>query len=317
MSWTYEEGLQKIGNDVWAYLLPDGSWGRSNAGLVAGSTQSLLIDTLFDKPLTQQMLDAMSGITAARPIRMLVNTHANGDHCYGNELVPADAEIYSSKAALHEIEHVTPQVLHDLMTNPKGDDVDWFKEIAFGAFKFDDIDMRYPDHTFTGRVSLELDDRKVDLIEVGPAHTAGDVIIHLPQDGIVFAGDIVFVDDTPIMWEGPIEGMLAACDTIMALDADIVVPGHGPITDNSGVDAMKRYFQHVEAEARTRFDAGMAASAAAHSINLGEFAAWKDAERVVVTVDALYRHWDPEAAPPDIEILFTEMARYRRTLSTV
>src|ERR1700712_3494613 len=83
----FELGLHEVADGVWAYLQPDGSWGYSNAGLVAGDGTSLLVDTLFDLRLTRKMLDSMRGVTDTRPIDTLVNTHANGDHCYGNQLL--------------------------------------------------------------------------------------------------------------------------------------------------------------------------------------------------------------------------------------
>src|SRR5260370_23773600 len=96
-NWSYTKGLHDLGNSVYAYLQPDGSWGWSNAGLITDGEASLLIDTLFDLLLTQEMLDTMrrSG-PASSHIDMVVNTHANGDHCYGNQLV-ADAQIIASQ----------------------------------------------------------------------------------------------------------------------------------------------------------------------------------------------------------------------------
>src|SRR2546426_1247964 len=101
--WSYTRGLHDLGNSVYAYLQPDGSWGWSNAGIVTGGDTSLLIDTLFDLRLTQEMLDTMrKSIPAAAHIDMLVNTHANGDHCFGNELV-ADAQIIASTRTAEEM----------------------------------------------------------------------------------------------------------------------------------------------------------------------------------------------------------------------
>src|SRR3954469_22754326 len=94
MSGDYTKGLQELEDGLFAYLQPKGQWGYSNAGLVSGDGASLLIDTLFDLRLTREMLEAMRPVTDSRPIETLVNTHANGDHCYGNELVPDRATIY-------------------------------------------------------------------------------------------------------------------------------------------------------------------------------------------------------------------------------
>lgn len=85
----YTQGLNDLGNGGYAWLQPDGGWGWSNAGLVVDGDESLLVDTLFDKPLTKTMLDSMRAAepAAAKSIGQLVNTHSNGDHCNGNELV--------------------------------------------------------------------------------------------------------------------------------------------------------------------------------------------------------------------------------------
>ena len=85
----YTKGLHDLGNGCYAYLQPDGSWGWSNAGLVVDSGESLLVDTLFDLKLTAEMLEAMRRAEpkAAARIGTLVNTHSNGDHTFGNQLV--------------------------------------------------------------------------------------------------------------------------------------------------------------------------------------------------------------------------------------
>jgi glyoxylase-like metal-dependent hydrolase (beta-lactamase superfamily II) len=79
--------LSELGDGCFAYVQGSGGWGWSNAGLVVGDGTSLLVDTLFDLRLTAAMLTAMADQTRAAPIGTVVNTHANGDHCYGNQLV--------------------------------------------------------------------------------------------------------------------------------------------------------------------------------------------------------------------------------------
>ena len=81
--WQYSKGLHDIGNGLYAYLLPDGSLGWSNAGLIVDGEECLLVDTLFTVPLTQEMLDVMRDAEpAAKRIGKVVNTHANADHVW-------------------------------------------------------------------------------------------------------------------------------------------------------------------------------------------------------------------------------------------
>ena len=98
-------GLHDVGDGCLAYLQPDGGWGWSNAGLIVGDGQSMLVDTLFDLRLTARMLDTMDAHTSRAPIVTVVNTHANGDHCYGNSEATArfdGVEIVASSAAASE-----------------------------------------------------------------------------------------------------------------------------------------------------------------------------------------------------------------------
>ena len=235
MTSEYSKGLHDLGDGCFAYLQPDGSWGWSNAGLVVGDGVSLLVDTLFDLHLTREMLDAMAAATRTSPIGTVVNTHANGDHCYGNSLVDG-AEIIASAATAHEMSEVPPAMLAAL--NAADGEVGALFRHFFGAFRFDGIELRLPTRTFEGRLEVEVGGRLMELIEVGPAHTRGDTIVHVPDARTVFTGDILFIGGTPIVWAGPLSNWVAACDLMLGLDIDTVVPGHGPVTDKAGIDSV-------------------------------------------------------------------------------
>ncbi|MFM9138083.1 MAG: MBL fold metallo-hydrolase, partial [Actinomycetota bacterium] len=152
MGGTYSLGLHEIGAGCYAYLQPDGGWGYSNAGLVVGDGTSLLVDTLFDLGLTHAMLETMAGVTRSAPISTVVNTHANGDHCYGNERV-AGAEIIASRAAAEEMQHVPPAMLAALNKAP-GEVGELFRRF-FGDFDFDGITLTTPTRTFEGRLDVD------------------------------------------------------------------------------------------------------------------------------------------------------------------
>lgn len=308
--WNYTQGLHDLGNGVFAYLQPNGSWGWSNAGLIVDGENSLLVDTLFDLKLTEDMLKAMRGAsTSADNIDVLVNTHANGDHCYGNELVHG-AEIIASKAGAEEMSDVPPQMLAQMMKGAPGlGPLGEYLIRNFGQFDFEGITLVPPTRTFEQHLELKVGDKLVQLNEVGPAHTKGDVLVHVPEDRTVFTGDILFIEGTPIMWEGPVANWIKACDLIMEMDVETVVPGHGPITDKKGVAEVKGYLSYIHDEARKRFDAGMPMMEAAQDIALTDYSSWGEAERIVVNVHTLYREFSKDPAPPNIVELFTLMAK--------
>ena len=284
--WQYTKGLHDLGTGCFAYLQPDGSWGWSNAGLIVDGDQTLLVDTLFDLKLTGEMLGQMrAAVPAAQSIGRLVNTHSNGDHTFGNQLV-AGAEIIASRACAEEMKERPPEELAAMERNWRqlGEAGAFLHEVMGRKFKWDDVRNTPPTQVFDDELRLPVGDKEVLLKNVGPAHTRGDVLVHVPQDRTVFTGDILFVEGHPVLWAGPVDNWVAACDQILAWDVETVVPGHGPITDKRGVQAMKDYLLYIKQEARKRFDAGMPAFAAARDIALDRFSGWGETERMVVDV---------------------------------
>jgi glyoxylase-like metal-dependent hydrolase (beta-lactamase superfamily II) len=311
--WSYTKGLHDLGNSVYAYLQPGGNWGWSNAGLITDGEASLLVDTLFDLKLTQQMLDTMRrSVPAAGRIDMVVNTHANGDHCYGNQLV-ADAQIIASARTAEEMTELPPPVFAMLLRQaPQLGQPGAFFSYAFGRFDFENITFTPPTRTFEGQLSLKVGDKEVHLIEVGPAHTRGDTLVHIPADRVIFTGDILFIGGHPVIWAGPTSNWLRACDRILAMDVETIVPGHGPITDKQGVAAVKAYLEYIFEEARKRFEAGMPAFEAAKDIPMDRYASWTDGERIAVNVASIYRELSGDQTPPDMVSLFGQMGALLR-----
>ena len=313
MSSEYTLGLHEVGDNSYAYLQPDGGWGYSNAGLIVGDGVSLLVDTLFDLRLTASMLDSMSVATRSAPVATVVNTHANGDHCYGNQLVTG-AEVVASSATAHEMMEVPPSMLAAL-NNAPGEIGELFRHF-FGDCEFNGIELVPPTRTFDGRLDIEVGGRVVELIEVGPAHTQGDTIAYVADSKTLYTGDILFIGGTPIVWAGPLDNWIAACDLMSELDIDVVVPGHGPLTDKAGIARVRDYLSFVLSEATLRHDAGMDAFDAAREIardilgdNSRSFAQWKEFGRISVNVDTVYRSIDATHKSPDVIEQFRRMAK--------
>jgi cyclase len=247
-----------------------------------------------------------------REVTTLVNTHANGDHTYGNRLIE-NAEIIASKAGAHEMEELPPAAMAQLMKNAASmGEVGEFFLHCFGDFDFAGITLRMPTRTFSGSLDVKVGDKDIHLVEVGPAHTLGDVLVYVPEDKVVYTGDILFVDGTPIMWAGPVENWIRACDHIIDRNVDVVVPGHGPITDRAGVAVMRDYLVFVDAETRKRHAAGLSAEETVFDIALGDYESWGDFERIAVTVNTIFRGLNGDDSPADAAALFGLMARLKR-----
>ena len=306
----FNKGLSDLGNNIYCYLQPDGGWGWSNAGLIADGDESLIVDTLFDEDLTLEMLESMKSAEpkGMKNIRALINSHSNGDHCNGNNCVDTD-EVISSEATLEEMSHESPEMMAALLKQaPEMGTLGKYFLECFGSFNFEGVTKRLPNTTFTGETQRQVGDKIVELIEVGPAHTNGDILVNVPSDKVVFTGDILFIEGHPILWAGPVKNWINACDRIISMEVDFVVPGHGPVTDNRGVKAVRDYLAYIDTESRERFESGMSALEAAKEIDLDLFSTWGDGERIAVNVNSLYREYKGEEKREEITLLFQQMA---------
>ncbi len=299
-------GLTEVGDGAWAWLQPNGGLGESNAGLIAGDGESMLIDTLWDERLTGRMLAAIEPVVSARdaPVRRLFNTHGDGDHWYGNGLLEPAVEIVATVAAARQMKDEPPSMLTRLA--PVGKLAGLAGRVPLlpgtaplrglggfaamlGNYEFGGIHPRQPIRTFTGTETLAVGGRTVELIEVGPAHTTGDAIAWLADARVVFAGDILFNGVTPIMWAGPVENWIAALERIEALDPAIVIGGHGPPGGRAEVAALREHWQWLAAElaeARSDEDPGRLAERLIRSAGWRDSAwsEWTGPERTCVNV---------------------------------
>ena len=312
-STRYERGAVEVADHTFAYLQPDGTWGWSNAGLVVGDGESTLVDTLFDLRLTRAMLVDLAPHTDSRPIRSVVNTHANGDHCYGNQLVAGPGiDVITSAATNREMREVPPSLLAALVGSPVEGTLGAYIQHAFGAFEFDGIEPPSATVDFHGTHRVDTGGRTVELSEVGPAHTEGDVIAWLPDQKVVFAGDILFIGGTPIMWAGPVAGWIAAIDTILALEPEVIVPGHGPLASVAEVEALRAYLVLLGELVAERHAAGMDIETAIRDIDdhidSTPYRDWTDRERIVVNVQSIWRELEPSFVAPDVIAVFQAMA---------
>jgi cyclase len=311
--WKYTKGLHDLGDGCFAYLQPNGSWGWSNAGLVVDGDQALLVDTLFDLPNTAEMLKVMrDAVPAAHNIRKLVNTHANGDHTFGNQLV-AGAEIIACRGCAEEYAETSPERAASRAASWRelGEGGAFAHEIMWSQFDYRGIVSTPPTTIFENTLQLSVGNTRLNLTHLGSAHTRGDILVHVPESRMLFTGDLLFVGGHPVIWEGPVDNWINICDHILGLDVDVVVPGHGPIADKAAVQEMKAYLTHIKNEARRHFDSGVPFEVAARKISLDEFSGWLDPERIIINVASLFREFSGAKGELERMPLFAEMKKYR------
>jgi glyoxylase-like metal-dependent hydrolase (beta-lactamase superfamily II) len=305
-------GYVRLTEHTGAFLQPDGGFGLSNAGVVAGRDGTTLVDTFFDLPHTRTLLAAVADATKT-PVRRVVNTHHNGDHCWGNQLC-RDAEIVGHRRCRELMFALPPSLLEHLRTAPPDRPGIALLREGMSRFDFRGIELTPPTVVFDDRLTVYVDGLPLELRYLGPAHTAGDVVAWLPDERVLFTGDLVFRQCAPLGWEGTFARWIEALGWMIGLEPALVVPGHGPIGGVEALVEQRDYLAYVVGEARHGFGRGLSPLETALAIDLGPYGDWAEPERIVFIVARAYRELrgDPEDDPIDFLGLADAMAEYRR-----
>jgi cyclase len=304
--------LQELARGVYACLVPDRGWGWSNAGFVAAGG-GLMVDTFMDVARTRRALSLYAERAGDAPAR-LVNTHHNVDHVWGNQLFRGCEILGHRRCAEAMARDLAPQAMHAILSQPElPPGLRWFADDV-RAFDFSEVEVTPPNRLVEGDLTLDLGATRVELLDVGPAHTAGDLVVHLPEEGVVFSGDVIFRLCTPIGWEGTFATWMAALDRIAGLAPQTIVPGHGPLCGVDGALELRAYLAYVQDESRRFHDQGLDPHEAARRMDLGPFAGWSQPERLIFNVARAYRElrggaWDE---PLDAIALFEAAVALRR-----
>lgn len=286
---TGEPRLEEIADGIQAFVQPDGGWCLNNAGLVLTPSGSILIDTAATEARARR-LRAFTMKVAGAPPALLVNTHAHGDHTFGNFVFPEATAVGSERARREAADaglHLTGL----------------WPEVGWGA-----IEIVLPGVTFSDRMTIYRDGLELELRSFGPAHSARDTVVWLPRQRVLFAGDLIMSGVTPFVLTGSVTGLRSAVVRLRELGPVTVVPGHGPVGGPELLDATERYLDWLMGLARSGLDQGMTPLRTAREAELGEFAKLLDPERLAPNLHRAYdelRGGGPGSA--SVDQLLTEM----------
>ncbi len=301
MSTTTREGLgppvlQEVADGLYAYVQPDGSWWINNTGLLVGPHGAVSVDACATEARTRAYRDAIRRVTD-RPVRTLVNTHHHGDHTHGNSLF-RDSTIVAHEAT-------RPAMLEAGI---------WRDPPFWTPFDVGDVELEPPSLTYRDGVTLWVGDLRVEVTYVGrPAHTTNDSLVWVPDHALLYAGDLLFAGGTPFLLMGSITGALAVLLGVVApLGARTLVPGHGPVGGPELVDDVVGYLRFLLDVAERGRAAGLTPLEAARETDLGRYADWHDAERIVGNLHRAYAEADgaAEGAPIDLAAALGDMVAY-------
>lgn len=276
MNWAERDTyVEEVAEGVFAFIQPDGSWMVNNTGFVVGdSGRSVLVDTCSTARRTALFLDEVRARSSAPPMA-LINTHHHPDHTYGNYQAPEATPVVGHVLCRDEVLAAGLEATK-VITQPD----------------YGDLEVRPPDFTFSERMTLHLDEIPIDLEYVGPAHTSNDVTVWLPEQRVVFAGDLAFAGGQPFLLEGSVAGFPKALDAIRRLDAQALVPGHGPVVRGADVgrllDDLTAYVAFVAEIAREGRAKGLTPLQTAERHRDNPYAEWQESERLVGNLHRAY-----------------------------
>lgn len=281
MAFYSRTGLVEVKPGISAVIMSTMSEGGGpNAGLIIAGEQVIVIDSLMSPASGRQLMEYLRQITNKSPT-YLINTHSHGDHVFGNQVFSPPATI------------IAPENVRDVLLSRGQEMVKSFAE-RFSDLLPDigDTTIVAPHMTYRDRVTLHFAGYTIDLIHPGVAHTNGDTIVYLPDEKVVFAGDIVFNHIFPPIF-GSSGGWIAAIEQLEAMDIDTIVPGHGFVATKQDLAVFKQFLVELRDQVKECFLRGLSPEQAANKIHM-PYLQWPYSERLGRDVQVIYEELKKE-----------------------
>lgn len=239
---AFAQGLTKLADNVYSYVgEKDGSPARSfaaNAGIIIGRDGVLVVDTLVSAKEGNRFLADIRAVTD-KPIKYVVNTHTHLDHAFGNcVFARLGATVISHTADRALLARVGAETLRDA------------GNFGLKPEEMAGTEIVLPTLSFSDRLQIDLGDVSVELIRVASSHTEGSLVVHVPAQKLLFAGDILFTDFHPFLADSDIPGWTATLDALLAMEVEQIVPGHGPLSTKKDLQEMKEYLVRFDSTAK-------------------------------------------------------------------
>lgn len=260
--------LKALAPGVYALV---GGEGKTNSGFVVTENGVIVIDTQGPLALAKLLREKIKE-TTDKPISHVINTHYHGDHTFGNQ--------YFAEGLIIAHENTRKA----LIENDEGHRTMFRK--FFGAESLKEFSLTLPDLTFTDRMILRHGGRIMELVYAGgKAHTDGDIFVWLPEERVLFAGDLLYNGRLPLLNDGETIGALKALDKITSTNASVLVPGHGPVSTIDDALRYKGYIEALRAEVKKMMDKGMNREEVVSKVSLPPYSSW-----------LMYKEWLPANA---------------------
>lgn len=259
--------LEELADGIYACIHKFGGKAIGNAGVVDNGEATIIFDT-FLSPDAAEELKAKVVDLGLSPIRYVVNSHSHNDHIRGNQVFAEDVKIISTRRTAEAIEEEEPKAIAAERVYAK-EQFEFFSERmqefsgdtlsrAFQVFKMmkpyfevlaeshQQIQTRLPRTFVEEKMDLSGNEKSVQLIAMGPCHTPGDLVMYLPEDKILFAGDILFNGFHPYLPDGNLDAWKSKLREVQTMDIDRILPGHGEIAGKEMIADLLDYMEDLE-----------------------------------------------------------------------
>ena len=307
--------IAMIAEGVYARVVsPDGN-AVANSGFVVLAHSVVVFDTHFTPEAGEELRGAIRAVTD-RPVRYVVNSHGHTDHTHGNQAFPGAHLVGSDRARRDVVEVDLPAwerslssaecQVRALRTARPGSAAERARLRQRPQYldTLSRLRILPPQVTFERALAIRERGREVRLLHLGGGHTEGDVVLHLPGEKIVFAGDLFFNRAIPNVEDARVLEWGATVDALLALDAATFVPGHGAVGSREDVGAFGRYLRDLEALVRPAVERGDSLQQAVGTIQVpAAYAAWRFQNFFPANVQKMYIELKERqaAVPPEAE----------------
>lgn len=265
--------LYKLSNNAYGAISKKNSGMGSNAGFIDLGNFSVVIDTTLSEGAAKDLKKAVILYTKKEP-KFIVTTHFHMDHVFGNSVFDPSTLIITSHRTLKNIETENPKRIEDIKNMASEEvakmedslktekDEEKREEIEnnlqyIRSIQAENFSLRGADVSFEHEVILHGDKITIQLRTVKKAHTDGDVIIYIPEEKVLFAGDLLFAKVDPWLGSGDPEGWVSLIDEeLLKMDYQVVVPGHGQLASMNEFELEKKYIKEIMELAKKYMDAG-------------------------------------------------------------
>jgi cyclase len=272
--------LQPVADGVYAAIHIEGGTAIGNAGIVDLGDRTLVYDTLFTPEAGEDLRTAAEALFR-RPVDAAIDSHWHNDHIWGNQAFGAETQLVSSEETRRMIiatrgHGAFDQFMASAEANLEAtraqfeatEEAGQRRQLALWVDYWQGVvetkpilQVRPPNVTFTGRMAFHGTLRSAELITYAGGHTEDDAVLFLPQEGIAFMSDLLFIGHQPYLGGGDPDRLRQILEEVSHLAPKLLVPGHGPVGTADSLEVMSQYIATLDELARKMVEDGEAEEA--------------------------------------------------------